>query len=433
MTAVPSFPVSRARPTPSADHSLATGQRSLRDRSISYPLLPPLTEGCPRTSTAEIQYPVEVAFDLARVERSLFDGPVTQGLARRWAPLLPPLAGGLDLGEGGTPLVATPKLARFAGLEAELYMKDETRNPTWSHKDRLNLVTTSAAVLTGAPGIVVASSGNHGAAAAAFAAAAGLRCIVITSAGSPPSIERFLMSFGAAVVAVPTEARWPLMREVVRRLGFHPVSNLTDSHTGHGYGSEGYKTIAYEIFLQLGRRIPAAVFVPTGYAELFFGIWKGFTELRDLGLTSGAPKMYACEPAARAPLAHALAEGKDVVNVEARPTTAFSIACRVNGYRGILAVRESAGAAVPVADDEIAEAHAAQAASGFWHEISSAAGLAAVRQLTSGGWRPDGPVVFVSTSSGFKGMEEEGAKEVSVAAGDWESFARSLSMQGVSI
>ncbi|WP_245774721.1 pyridoxal-phosphate dependent enzyme [Nonomuraea wenchangensis] len=137
--------------------SLATGQRSLGDRDTVYPLFPPLTRGCPATSTGELAYPLEVGYDYDRVDRRLFDQEPGPDLAR-WAPLLPPLAAP-TLGEGGTPL-----------LELEgVFVKDESRNPTWSHKDRLNRVTVSAAVAAGAPGVVVASSGNHGASAAAYA------------------------------------------------------------------------------------------------------------------------------------------------------------------------------------------------------------------------------------------------------------------------
>src|SRR6266508_6457982 len=134
-------------PTTAAAASLAQRQRSLGDPTISYPLWPPLTRGCPRTSTGEIAYPLDVAFDYVRVDRSLFDQPPLPGM-ERWAPLLPPLAPGVAMADGGTPLVAVPSVAAWAGFDGELYVKDESRNPTWSHKDRLNLCTVSAAVLT---------------------------------------------------------------------------------------------------------------------------------------------------------------------------------------------------------------------------------------------------------------------------------------------
>src|SRR4051812_45005447 len=178
--------------------SLATGQRSLGDSSITYPLWPPLTRGCPTTSTASLAYPVEVDYDYARVSATLFEQESGPDLAR-WSPLLPPLHAP-TLGEGGTPLIP---------LEG-VYVKDESRNPTWSHKDRLNRVAVSAAVGAGAPGVVVASSGNHGASAAAYAARAGLPAIVLASADAPAAVHSLVRAYGAKVLAVPAEARWPL-------------------------------------------------------------------------------------------------------------------------------------------------------------------------------------------------------------------------------
>lgn len=166
-----------------ATDSLAVGRRSLGDPAVSYPLLPPLTEGCPRTSTDGVSYPVEVDYAYDRVPEGLFASPgataARHGLDR-WAPLLPPLAAP-GLGEGGTPLV---------DLGDGVLVKDESRNPTWSHKDPLNRCTVSAAVACGAPGVVVASSGDHGASAAAYAARAGLRCVVVTSPQPPPAGRR---------------------------------------------------------------------------------------------------------------------------------------------------------------------------------------------------------------------------------------------------
>ncbi len=373
---------------PEQRRSLATGQRSLGDPRIHYPLWPPILGGCPRTSTDETAYPLEVVYDYDRVPADLFERPAAHGL-ERWAPLLPPLTAP-GLGEGNTPLVP---------LSDGVLVKDESRNPTWSHKDRLNRVAVSAAKASGARGVVVASSGNHGAAAAAHAARAGLPCAVLTSPDVPPAVASFLRAYGAVVLPAPVEARWPLLRRVVDEFGYHPVGNFTESaHTGHPFGPEGYKTIAYEIHLDLGRT-PAAVYVPTGYGELLHGLWKGFHELTLLGRAAGVPRLYACEPAATGALTTALRTGRPAARVPVGRTDAYGIACPVSGYRGVVAVRESGGEALTVTDGQMAAARAELAAHGLWVELSSAAGLAALRS------RPrdvDGPVVCVVTSSGFK-------------------------------
>jgi threonine synthase len=84
-----------------------------------------------------MQYPLEIDFDYARVSRDIFHQPPLSGL-QRWAPLLPPLVPELSLGEGGTALIPSHRFARWAGLDGPIWLKDESRNHTWSHKDRLN-------------------------------------------------------------------------------------------------------------------------------------------------------------------------------------------------------------------------------------------------------------------------------------------------------
>ncbi len=405
-----------------ADDSLATVQRSLKDPTITYPLWPPLTEGCPETSTEDVQYPLEVAYDYDAVDADLFDGPLEPGL-ERWAPLLPPLSAP-GLGEGNTPLVEMPEIADWAGFDGPVSVKDESRNPTWSQKDRLNRLTVSAAVETGAAGVVASSSGNHGAAAAAYAARAGLPCVVLTSPETPKPMQGFLRAYGAAVVAVEG---WDARAQAVDRLaddhGFHAVTSRTGVHTGHPFGPEGYKTIAYELYRQLGERVPGTVFVPTAHAELLFGVWKGFRELYDLGVVDGTPRMVACEPAARAPLAEAVEGGEAVAEVESAPTDAHSIAATRSTHRGRLAVVESDGFAQPVEDATIAAARERLAGVGLWQEFSGAAGVAGLRAAVDEDRPVEPPVVCLATSSGFKDVEPWSAPE---SASDWGSIHSTL-------
>jgi threonine synthase len=381
--------------------SRAIGQRSLGDPSRLFPLYPPLVAGCPASSDAEMQYPLEIDFEYAKVDPALFRQPPLPGL-ERWAPLLPPLAPGLSLGEGGTPLVAAPRLAEWTGLAQPLYLKDESRNPTWSHKDRLNLCTVSAALASGAPGVAVASTGNHGVAAAAYATRAGLPCVVVTSPDAQPAFRRFLAELGAFVVLAPTERRWDALRRIVAETGFMPASNLTRFHTGHPFGPEGYKTIAYEIFAQLGGRMPGTVVVPTGYAELLYGLHKGFRELGRFGLADRLPCLLAAEPATRGPLARAIGGNRAAAEVAGPPSLAAGIACTVSGFRGVVAVRDSAGAALLFGEETVREAAGALAREGLWQEYSGAAALAALREHVRAGGQPAGPVVAVLTSSGLK-------------------------------
>lgn len=143
-------------------HSTATGQRCLFC-GATYPLYPPVIGGCPACASEDFRAPLELIYAYPDDSGWLPEVPLP-GLAR-YAPVLPPLVDWLSLGEGGTPLVPFP--ADPARRKAECYIKDESRNPTWSHKDRLNFAVVSTALAVGAPGIVAASSGNHGASAAA--------------------------------------------------------------------------------------------------------------------------------------------------------------------------------------------------------------------------------------------------------------------------
>ena len=147
--------------------SLAVCQRSLAPGNQEYPLFPPRTMGDTQPDSG-IPFPLDIKFDLSKVPTDLFSRMCMAGL-EQWAPLLPPLAPGLSMGEGGTPLIRSDLLDDWIGTSG-FFIKDESRNPTWSHKDRLNLCTVSSALALGAPGIAVASSGNHGASAAAYAA-----------------------------------------------------------------------------------------------------------------------------------------------------------------------------------------------------------------------------------------------------------------------
>lgn len=377
--------------------SRAIGQRSLGPDGTLHPLYPVLTSGAPVRLEQQWNYPLDVAFDYASVDTSLFDQPPLAGIAR-WSPLLPPLDPGLSFGEGGTPLIPLSTTATASGLP--VFLKDESRNPTWSHKDRLNLCTVSAAVRSGAKGVVVASSGNHGVSTAAYAARANLPCVVLTPSEISTTFLAMLRAYGACPVPVETAHRWPLVQAICERAGYHPTSNLTPFHTGHPFGPEGYKTIAYEIFLQLGRAVPSAVVVPTGYGEQLYGISKGFRELVSLGLSSDVPRMFSVEPAPRGPLHRAVQTNEPMAMVEAGETRQYSIACTAGGYRGVLALEASRGTALTVDDASVSAAQARLGREGVWQEFSACAAFAALPQVLA--QNLSGPVVLIGTSGGFK-------------------------------
>lgn len=381
------------------ERSLATGQRSLKDPAATYPLFPPETAGCPETSDDQHQYPLEVTYDYDAVDPALFEATAPGPGIDRWAPLLPPLSAE-GLGEGGTPLVPRPDLGEWLGVD--LYLKDESQNPSWSQKDRLVRAATSAAVHEDTRGVVASSSGNHGASAAAYAARNGLDCVVLTSPQTPPVVQEWIASYGAATLAVDGH---DVRRRAVDRLAaeydYHALSTRTPVHTGHPFGAEGYKTIAYEVHAQLDG-VPGTVAAPTCFAELLYGVWKGFRELRELGIVDRTPRMVACEPGVRAPLAKALAEDREFATVEPEPTEAYSIKATTNSFRGVRAVEDSDGVASPFSEAQLEEAGHRLARGGHWQEDSGAAGLAGLKAAIDEGHDLADPVVCIATASGFK-------------------------------
>lgn len=312
----------------------------------------------------------------------------------------------ITLGEGQTPLLKLNAAFELAG-HARLYVKNESQNPTWSHKDRLAAAGVSKAVELGARGVAVASTGNHAAATAAYAARAGLPCYVFTTTTVPDSMKALMQSFGAVVVAATNfEIRSQAMECGVREFGWWPIGNVSQPPAGSNcFGVEGYKTIAFELYEQFDRDVPEVVVLPTAYGDMTFGVYKGFRDLKDLGLIAHIPRIVAVEPYGS--LSESLDRGSrfPVTSAHVRPTAAFSTAAPRSTYQALVAIRESGGTAVAVrGEDEITRAQRDLGASnGLFVEAASATALPAVRELRRRGWLKDEErAVCILTSSGLK-------------------------------
>src|SRR5262249_47201900 len=309
--------------------------------------------GCPRCRDAGVTVNLAVKLDLTGLAGlpagQLSDPDAPRGVWR-YRKLLP-VAGQrpVTLGEGATPLVHLERLGRRLGL-SRLYAKDESRNPTWSYKDRLCSVAVTHAVESGARVVTISSTGNHGASTAAYASRAGLACVIFTLASVPDTMKTLMQAYGAAVVACPTsEARWTLMREGIEHHGWYPTSGWSIPPIGSNpFGIEGDKTIAGEIAEDLSWAAPdvrplptcCSVAAPRCYSDGLYGIWKGWAELHALGLVKTRPRMLAAEP--HGPLANALAKRLEVPEkVAAGSSVAFSIASPYGTYQGLAALRDS--------------------------------------------------------------------------------------------
>lgn len=362
-------------------------------------------EGCPKCKTDKFVSNISPMYDYSN--KGLFDSLKTNAdkTIFRYKALLPlkDKKKFISLSEGNTPTVKFNTLSEELGIN--LYAKDESRNPTWSQKDRLNAVLINKAKEMGAPGTVFATTGNNGASGAAYAAKAGMPCLILTVKKASASFKAFMQVYGAAVVALETyEDRWVLMEKCVNEFGWYPGTNFVDPLVGsNAWGNEGYKTIAYEIFEQM-ETLPDKFVVPISIGDGLFGIYKGFEDLKQLGLIKKIPQMVSVENFG--PLYNALAKNLDYIpEVPARDSCAASMSIAKGAYQAMKAIKESNGEAVLIdSDDPIMQAQKDIAANeGLYCEPASASCLAAVRQLKDKKIIKEGEsVVMLLTSTGVK-------------------------------
>jgi len=313
----------------------------------------------------------------------------------------------VSLGEGMTPLVPVPTLGKTLGVP-HLYVKDESRNPTWSFKDRMASSAISRAKEISAGVVVVSSSGNAGSSTAAYAARAGLKSMVFTIQEFPQTMRTQMQVYGSFLVACPTMLdRWKMVGACVDAFGWFPIGGYSDPPVGSNpFSVDGYKSIAYEVVEQLEWRAPDVMAFPVGHGDAFSASWRAFTEWRELGLVESAPRMVAAE--VFGPLERALREGRDFVTpVPTSPTVAVSAGTHTSTYQALKAIRGSKGTARRIPEqDIIAMQRLLAETEGIYVEMASVLGLAAVRQLAIEGWiREHETVVTVLTAAGIKHPE----------------------------
>lgn len=327
-----------------------------------------------------------------------------------YAPLLPldpePLLG---LGEGNTPLLSVARAGAAVGLDG-LFFKDESRNPTWSYKDRLAVVAVNRAAQRGASTLVVSSTGNHGAAVAAYAARLGLECVVLTLESVPTAMKVLMQSYGAKVVAFSRPVdRWTVMRAGVEERGWVPMSGYATPPSGSNpFGVEGYKTIAYELLRQLEGRVPDVIVTPVAYGDAVAGLVRGFEDLCALGLADRLPRVVAAEP--HGPYTAALSSPEAQVvprPTPLEPSVAFSIASLLPSWQGLWALRRTGGSAEVASNREVLQVqHDLARLEGLFTEPSSAIAFAVLPRLREDGRiRADDTVVVLGTSTGLKDVE----------------------------
>ncbi len=325
----------------------------------------------------------------------------------------------VTLNEGGTPLVAAPRLSERVG--ANVFLKVEGVNPTGSFKDRGMTLAVSMALQGGSQAVVCASTGNTSASAAAYSAKAGLRCVVLIPSGhiALGKLAQALV-YGAEVIQI--DGNFDRALEIVRELG--KSGKLTVVNSVNPYRIEGQKTGAFEIVDQLGDA-PDYHFIPVGNAGNITAYWRGYREYLEAGKSSQLPKMMGFQAAGAAPLV----SGSPVPNPET-VATAIRIGNPAS-WKGAIDARDSSGGEIgAVTDGEILDAYIILAREeSVFCEPASAASVAGLLKTKVA---PNSTVVCVLTGSGLKDPDTaiSRVKVPDVVGADPAKVAKAIGIDG---
>lgn len=384
---------------------------------------------------------LDVEYDYAsmatRISREVFDN--RRGGLWKYRELLPieNEENIVSLGEVQTPLIHCKNLGKILGLR-NLYVKDETKSPTASFKDRPMSVGVSKAVELGFDTTASASSGNAAAALAAYSAKAGLVCYTFVPEMAGPGKIAQLNMFGAHVVRLRglesgVDPTVTMLRLVCKRFGWYPCPSFA---LFNPYQAEGPKTMSYEIVEQLGWTTPDWVFAGVGSGALLAGNWKGYRELRQLGFVGNSPRMVAVQSTGCAPVVRAFEEKMDphrIVPWEHPDSVATGLMDPLpwDGDAAIEALRGSSGTAVKVTNEEILDAQRTLAKTeGIFAEPSGVAVLAGLRKLKDRGTiASDDCVVLEITGSGLKDLNVIGSAEAPLIDPNIEALQRVLKLK----
>ncbi|HYH94291.1 MAG TPA: threonine synthase [Candidatus Saccharimonadales bacterium] len=354
--------------------------------------------------------PLEVAYDYAVIAEGLSRETIAARPAGLWRylELLPVDAVPVrSLPVGSTPLLAADRLAPRLGVE-RLWLKDDTRNPSLSFKDRAVAIAAARAVGFGVEALACASTGNLAGATAAAAAAVGLPAYVFIPADLEPAKIDHALAYGATVV--PIEGTYDdvnrLCLEVADETGWGFVNiNLRPFY------AEGSKTLAYEIAEGLGWRSPDVVVAPVASGAMFTRVARGFEELAELGLIARRPiRFVGAQAVGCAPVATAFETGAEEVAPVRSPDTivrSLAIGNPADGRYAVELARASGGSIEAVPDEVTATAIRDVARlEGLYPETAGGVTLGAVAAARARGViRPGDEVVALLTGNGLKTPE----------------------------
>jgi len=320
----------------------------------------------------------------------------------RFLPLLPEEAP-VTLGEGDTPLLDLPRTADELGL-GQVWLKDESVNPTGSFKARGLAMAVTRAVAAGADRFVIPTAGNAGVALAAYAARAGRQATVFAPTSTPRTILAQIEGFGGDLRLIEGHIGdcGRAARELSAKNGAFDVSTLREP-----YRIEGKKTLGLEIAEQLGWTMPDAVVYPAGGGTGLIGMWLAFQQLLAAGWVTGPPpRLFAVQSAGCAPVVRAVEAGSDRCEAWTEPWTVASglrVPNPLGGQLMLRAIRDTRGGAIAVTDEELAEqARVVSRREGVDLSPEGGATLAgAVKLRARGSLGPKDRVVLFNTGAGW--------------------------------
>ena len=360
---------------------------------------------------------LDILLDYENIKRKLHPDDIhsrTEPSIWRYLPLLPvndPACQQTPLRRVGvTPAYYLPSLAAKYGIK-NLWVKDESVNPTASFKDRASALLVGRARNIGAQVVVTASTGNAGAALAGMAAAVGQQAVIFAPHTAPPAKIAQLLVFGAQVLLVDGtyDDAFDLTIQAAEAFGWYC------RNTGYNpFTAEGKKTAAFEIWEWLSQEAVStligpnkrlSIFVSVGDGNIISGLHKGFKDLAALGWLEAMPRIFGVQAEGSAAIANAFFSGSEqIIPVQAR-TLADSISVDLprDGVRAVRAVRQTGGSYVLVSDAEILAAIADLGRVGIFAEPAGATAYAGlVRAIDLGLVGGDDPVLVLNTGSGLK-------------------------------
>ncbi len=324
----------------------------------------------------------------------------------RWRELLPlpENVEPISLGEGGTPLLRAKAFAD----DVDLWIKDESLNPTQSFKARGMSVAVSMAKYLGAKKLAAPSAGNAGGALAAYAARAGIEAHIFMPRDTPPANIVECRELGAHVTLIDgliTDCGVEIAKRKEKE-GWFDLSTLKEP-----YRIEGKKTLGYEIAEQLNWKLPDVILYPTGGGTGLIGMWKAFDEMKKLGwIDSKRPRMFSVQASGCAPIVRAFEAGEKFAAEFPNARTVASglrVPKAIGDFLMLKILRESKGGAVAVDDDEmIRTVREVGSKEGLFVAPEGAACFAALKKLQASGKIDIGErVVIFNTGSGIKYLD----------------------------